>query len=250
MPSVSLIAPNLNEEKNLPVFLNSLVDQTFKDFEVIIIDGFSTDKSTEIIESFMDRLDIKLIFCDKKNFGYIRNLGERHAKGLVTLQSNTDTYFEPTFFERLNREYLGDKNVISVTGRVYPLGTSMVARFAYPLFDVLRWFFASLPSACRKYRPSGSFISYRSWVWQRVNWFPEVTVNEDGLMGQRIDGLKGKVVFRLDLAVGHRVKKFEEWGGIRALMFYLYVLGNHFPLLKPLLKPIETRAGDTFARRV
>lgn len=249
MVSVSLVAPNLNEEKNLPTFLNSLTLQTFKDFEVIIVDGMSTDDSINIIHSYMNKLNILLVSYSIKNFGLIRNLGELYASGEITFQGNTDTYFGPNFFEKLVKEYQ-DKELISVTGRVYPLGTSWIARIAYPLFDVLRWFFASLPSASRKYRPSGSFISYRAWVWQRIGGFPEVTVNEDGLLGQRIDKLQGKVSFKLDLAVGHHVKKFEEWGGIKALLFYLYVLGNHFPLLKPLLAPIEKRAGNTFAKRV
>ena len=152
----------------------------------------------------------------------------------------------------INEYYKNHKQVLSVTGRVHPVGTSFIAKLAYPAFDLLRFLFASMPSSAQKYRPSGSFISYRSNVFDVVGGFPEVTVNEDGLFGQRIDKLcltrgRKSVVFLLSLWVGHHVKKFEQWGGVKALLFYLYVLRNHFPMLNRLLKPVEDKAGRVFS---
>lgn len=242
---ISVVVPNLNEQRFLPYFLDSLKRQTFKDFEVIIMDGYSTDRSLEIIERYERFLEIKVVSCGVRNFGFIRNRGHMHSRGQIVLQANSDNYFPPNFLCRLWGEYVDDWDLVSVTGRVYPSGTSWIAMFAYPAFDLLRW----LSVKFGKYRPSGSFLSYRRKVFGATGGFPQVTVNEDGLFGQEIDKLGCKVKFCLGLYVGHWVKKFEDMGGLKALMFYLYVLGNHFPLLKPLLAPIERKAGDVFSGR-
>ncbi len=249
---ISVVVPNRNEEANLPRFLQSLVGQTFHDFELIIIDGFSTDASLEIIDHYRQHLTIVSILYGVRNFGAIRNMGQSFARGQIILQSNSDCYFPPTFLEELHAYYVAHPDVMSVTGKVRPMGTSFIAKLAYPAFDLLRFVAASLPTAAQKYRPSGSFISYRREVFKATGGFPEVTTNEDGLFGQRIDAIcreegRKKVVFLLKLWVGHHVKKFEQWGGVRALLFYLYVLGNHFPMLQPLLRPVEEKAGRVFS---
>jgi len=249
-PKISIIAPCLNEEKHLPTFLNSLTKQTFKDFEVIIIDGESKDKSLEIIEAYKSKLNINLIIDTTRNFGFLRNLGASKAKGTIHFHGNTDTYFEPNFFKKLNKFYREHYETIAVAGRVYPMGTSFMAKIAYPAFDFFRFVFTCYPFPIRKFRPSGSFTSCRKWAFEMVNGYPEATVNEDGLFGQRLDAFAAKchraVVYNLKMWVGHHVKKFEKMGGLNAFLFYLYTLGNFAPILKPLLKPIENYASQVF----
>ena len=52
MPLITVIVPNYNHEAYLQHRLESIFSQTFKDFDVIILDDCSTDKSRDIIESF------------------------------------------------------------------------------------------------------------------------------------------------------------------------------------------------------
>ena len=54
MPVLSIICPSLNHEKYVSYFLDSCINQTYSDFEVIIIDDGSTDKNVEIIKSYHD----------------------------------------------------------------------------------------------------------------------------------------------------------------------------------------------------
>ena len=250
---ISVIAPCLNEEKHLRVFLDSLLHQTFKDFEVIIVDGGSIDRSLWILKEYFNKLDMKLVVDKTRNLGYIRNLGASHAHREIMFQCNTDNYLEPQFLEKLIQCYRTQPKLLSVSGRVYPLGTSVIAHVSYQLFDLLRFAFTCAPMPVKKYRPSGSFMSMRKFVWQDVDGYPPVPVNEDGLMGGKIEryvkqhGLTHKsVAFKLNMYVGHYVKKFESMGGIHALLFYLYTLTNFAPMLKPLLKPIEYNASLVF----
>lgn len=250
---ISVIAPCLNEEKHLPTFLNSLLGQTFKDFELIIVDGGSTDKSLLIIKDYFNKLNMKVLVDTTRNFGYIRNLGASHARGEIMLHANTDNYLEPTLLQKLSDFYRDHPETVSVSGRVYPLGTNIIAHISYQLFDFLRFIFTCTPMPIKKYRPSGSFMSLRSSVFKEVGGYPCVTVNEDGLMGQKLDPYASKnhraVVFNLKFYVGHYVKKFEQMGGVQALLFYFYTLGNFAPMLKPLLEPIRKNAALIFEGR-
>ena len=253
---ISLIVPNLNEERYLPVFLDSLVHQTLKDFEVIIVDGGSRDKSLEIISRFEKQLNITVLMDETRNIGYVRNLGSRHAKGDILFHTSSDTYLEPNLLRKLKNFYNWKPCVISVAGRTVPIGTSIISKIAYKLFDFLRYLFTLSPMPLKKYRPSGNFFTIRKHVFEEVGGFPEVTINEDGLLGQKLDDYISSerrsircVVFHSRLFVGHHVKRFEKVGGLTSLLFYIYVLGNLFPLLKPLLKHIELRSGRVFSER-
>ena len=80
-PSISVIMPVYNEEKFLDESIQSILKQTFKDFEFIIIDNGSKDNSLKIIKSYKDKR-IKLIHLDK-NIGATNavNLARKKAKG-------------------------------------------------------------------------------------------------------------------------------------------------------------------------
>jgi len=53
-PKISVIVPMYNAEKYLSLCINSILAQTFKDFELILIDDCSTDKTLEVAKSFSD----------------------------------------------------------------------------------------------------------------------------------------------------------------------------------------------------
>jgi glycosyltransferase involved in cell wall biosynthesis len=256
---ISVIAPNLNEVDNLFTFLGSLSLQTLRDFEIIVVDGGSTDGSLFVLMEFRHLLrkrnvELKVFLNKKRNLGFIRNLGAKHAKGDILFHCNTDNYLEPQLLKKVAEYYKEHHELASLSGRVYPLGTSIIAHLGYQLFDLLRFLFTCAPMPIKKYRPSGNFMSIRAKVFRDVGGYPEVTVNEDGLFGQKLDPYVARnhksVVFNLKLYVGHHVKKFESMGGIQALMFYFYTLANFAPMLKPLLEPIRRNAGAVFQGKV
>ena len=86
----SVIMPNYNNGKWLSKSLFSIFNQTFKDYEVIVIDDCSTDNSIEEIEKF----NVKLIKCTEKVFnGGGRNLGLKAATGKYVLFLDSDDWF-------------------------------------------------------------------------------------------------------------------------------------------------------------
>lgn len=87
----SVIMPNYNNSEWLPRSINSILQQTFTDYEIIIVDDCSTDNSVDIIKKY-DK--IKLIQCKEKVFnGGGRNLGIKAATGKYILFLDSDDWF-------------------------------------------------------------------------------------------------------------------------------------------------------------
>ncbi|MHA1829065.1 MAG: glycosyltransferase family 2 protein [Candidatus Heimdallarchaeaceae archaeon] len=253
---ISVIAPNLDEMPQFETFfLRSLSRQTFRDFEVIIVDGGSTDGSLEKIKEYSKRdKRFRYVIDTTRNIGYIRNVGARLARGDIIFETSSDVYFPPRLLEQINRYYIEHPDVIALAGRTYPSGSrvSLLAHIGYAGFDIIRYLMTVLPF--KKIRPSGNFLTIKRKVFEELNGYPEVRINEDGLFGYKLDNYlkehKDKtVVFNRNLYIVHHVKRFEKKGGLKALLFYLYIFGVIFPFLKPLLAPIERKSGKEFASR-
>jgi len=80
-PYFSIIIPALNEEKYLPHLLDDLVHQTLLNFEVIVVDGNSTDQTLQKATTFLSRLpSLTLLTSQKSHVSVQRNLGARSAR--------------------------------------------------------------------------------------------------------------------------------------------------------------------------
>ena len=99
---VSVIVPVYNTEKYLQKCLNSLINQTLKDIEIICINDGSTDNSENIIRMFAkEDSRIKLINQENKKQGAARNAGMKIATGEYIGFVDSDDYVDLNYFERL-----------------------------------------------------------------------------------------------------------------------------------------------------
>ncbi|OGJ16795.1 MAG: hypothetical protein A2632_02005 [Candidatus Pacebacteria bacterium RIFCSPHIGHO2_01_FULL_46_16] len=80
VPNFSIVIPCLNEEKYLPLLLNDLSKQTNQDFEVIVVDGNSDDKTVEKAQTFAKKFPLTIKVVDKRNVSFQRNTGGKLAK--------------------------------------------------------------------------------------------------------------------------------------------------------------------------
>jgi glycosyltransferase involved in cell wall biosynthesis len=100
--TVSVIIPNYNHAKYLRQRIDSVLNQTFKDFEIIILDDCSTDGSREIIEEYSSRFPSVLKFYNPHNSGNPFNqwdLGVWYANGAFIWIAESDDFSEPGFLE-------------------------------------------------------------------------------------------------------------------------------------------------------
>lgn len=102
VPFFSIIIPALNEEKYLPLLLEDLSHQSCQDFEVIIIDGKSHDKTVQRASAFKEKLpDLTILTSDIRNVSIQRNLGANTAKGQYLLFNDADNRLPQYFLEGL-----------------------------------------------------------------------------------------------------------------------------------------------------
>lgn len=100
-PRFSIIIPALNEEKYLPKLLESLVKQTLSDFEVILVDGESKDKTVELAKEFAKSLpSLKVIISKIASLPLQRNLGTTVARADWFVFVDADTVLLPYALER------------------------------------------------------------------------------------------------------------------------------------------------------
>ena len=93
-PLFSIIIPTLNEEKFLPKLLDSLIAQSDKDFEVIVVDGASVDKTEEVAQSYSKRVpNLSIVRAGKAGVSYQKNLGAARAVGEWVAFVDADVIF-------------------------------------------------------------------------------------------------------------------------------------------------------------
>jgi len=99
---VSVIIPVYNVEVYLTECLHSVVNQTFQDIEIILVDDGSTDRSPEIMKAFAEKDDrIKIITQPNRGVSTARNVGVRQAKGEYILFVDSDDMIMPNSVESL-----------------------------------------------------------------------------------------------------------------------------------------------------
>lgn len=102
MPKISVIVPVYNVEKYLNRCVNSILVQTFKDFEIILIDDGSTDRSAEICDEWSYKNDkIKVLHKNNGGQSSARNVGLSVAQGEYISFVDSDDWIEPDMFEYL-----------------------------------------------------------------------------------------------------------------------------------------------------
>ena len=101
MPEVSIIIPTYNSEAYVAQAIESVLNQTYINFEIILVDDASTDSTLEIVSNFNDER-LKVI-SNKQNRGvsYARNCGIKAAKGKWIALLDSDDWYAPERLEKL-----------------------------------------------------------------------------------------------------------------------------------------------------
>ena len=101
-PKISIVFTSYNHKEFLRQALDSLINQTFKEFELIVVDDCSTDGSQEVLKSYHDPR-IRLFLNEKNSGSYVKssNFGASKAVAPYILFAQCDDWAEPTQLERL-----------------------------------------------------------------------------------------------------------------------------------------------------
>lgn len=132
MPKISVIIPIYNIANYLPKCINSILNQTFEDFELLLIDDGSTDDSVKICNSFA-KVDRRVLVVQKENGGVssARNLGIKKATGEYIAFIDGDDYVSSDYLEKLIKPH----SDLCICGGCYAKPDGSVLNELYPIND-------------------------------------------------------------------------------------------------------------------
>ncbi len=215
--AISVIIPALNEEKYIRYVFEGLRSQTFKDFETIVVDGNSTDRTREIARKYAH------VIIDKhKGIGRARNSGAKVAKGDLLVFLDADTRPSKTLLETYHRAF-ASSDISAATGPILPLErTKRRVNLGYKFVSVL-----FVKTSILFGRPSivGLNFAVRKGIFEKVKGFNErYQTYEDWDLSLRIRKL-GRIAYLDDAVVYTSVRRIKAWG---VSGFFLYHTLNIF----------------------
>ena len=182
MPRLSVVVPIYNVEQYLAPCLDSLIDQTFRDLEVVMVDDGSTDGSAAIAESYVDRDErFKLVTRPNGGLSAARNTGLEYVTGDYLAFLDSDDVLPPNAYELLvgSLEKTGSDFATGKVRRLTRNGTR-AATFLREAFRETR-----LKTHILRFRPLLADRIAWNKVFRRSFWdsqglrFPEGRINED-----------------------------------------------------------------------
>ncbi len=226
----SFIIPTLNEEKNLDICLTSLMKQTLDDFEVIIVDGGSRDKTIEIAEKY----GFNILEVEKKrphDVSAARNEGAKYARGDYVFFMDADMALDPNCVEVLERGYRQD-DVVGIALKVLPYEGNGVENVMYEINNAL----ARMSHFMGFYQLSYfTSHSYRKDCFEKVGGFREdLLACEDLDLSLRVSAL-GRYLVTHDATLWTSPRRLREWSYPGYVFRYLKYLSEYY-LLKRVSK--------------
>ncbi len=113
-PLLSIVIPTYNEEKTIGNCINSLFNQSYKKFELMIVDDGSKDRTEEIAKKFRK---VKLIRGEHRGPGFSRNFGAKKAKGEILIFVDADMIFDKDYLKYLIKPII-EKNILGTENEI------------------------------------------------------------------------------------------------------------------------------------
>lgn len=134
-PLISVIIPIHNTEMYLRKCLDSVVNQTIEDIEIILVNDGSTDGSGDICDEYADTdARIKVIHAEKAKICGVRNIGIEAAVGQWVGFVDSDDYIEPDMYEKLLQSAVTADKKLAACGFVMHRLNGVIDNFVFPSF--------------------------------------------------------------------------------------------------------------------
>ncbi len=104
LPLISVVLPTYNEEHYVGSLLSSIKQQTYKNYEIVAVDSFSSDKTKKILKAYGS----KVVSVPKTNISAARNAGIRNAKGDIIAFIDADYILTKNIFEEVVKRFSED----------------------------------------------------------------------------------------------------------------------------------------------
>lgn len=230
-PYFSIVIPTLNEEKCITYLLEDLVKQEDRDFEVIVADGDSEDRTQRLVNDFKAPYRLRVLVNRHHYVSFQRNAGAKLAQGIYLVFLDADVRLLPTYLKLLHQQLINEDVDYASVRTAHNIKHPFEYLLAYPI-------------ACGRFislllgRPyfSGENIIMKRLLLTKLGGFDEgFALGEDVELVHRAaaNGYRGKFFFQP--VVKGSVRRFAKEGRVKILWHYTRVF-FHFLLFGRRLK--------------
>lgn len=241
-PLFSVIVPTLNEETRIGRLLRSLQNQTFKNFEVVVVDGGSVDNTAEIAEKFSAKVYVRE---NCKEFPS-RNLAAEYANGDILLFLSADVFLPEDILEHLTKEFAAHKQLEGICAMGMPFNAPLWMKIEYLSFwRMLRlWINIS-----KDYHGSTNFMAVQKAAFERIGGFTDEFCADTIFFNRLARKEKVKMLPRISVFVsGRRARKM---GFFRFTTHFLWVVVfDYIPFLRnsPITRVLQNYSSEYRAK--
>lgn len=212
MVTFSIIIPAFNEEKTVEKTLKALKNQTFKDFEIIVKDGGSTDRTVELAKKYADKIVCKSDFSAAD----ARNQGADYAKGIFLVFVDADTELPRDTLERF-AQLIQNKEIVGGSCRKIPQDGDLIDRMIYEFVNISTFFSYYLHIG----GAHGNCMLIRKSVFNAIDGFnPKIKIAEEQELVRKARKF-GKFAFLLDIGVFESARRIQAWGKLKLYITWL-----------------------------
>lgn len=251
MPKISIIVPVYNCEKYISNCINSILEQSFKDFELILVDDGSSDRSFEICESFAKKDNrVRAIHQPNSGVSRARNRGLDEAKGEYIGFVDGDDCVDKEMYKRLYKNLADNNADISICGIVnyFLKKNGITEKVRQSQVDGF-WIFSgeqalkeALQSRLYSVNPVNKL--FKKKLFDRLR-YPEGKISEDAFLIPVVISKAGKVVYdskpmyyylRRENSITTSNFSDRDWDVVEAYKNHLNMVSEKFPNLKKVAK--------------
>ncbi len=202
-PKVTVLMPAYNAEKYIKTAIESILNQTYKDFEFIIVNDCSTDKTLKIIEDYAKKdKRIKVISnTENQKIAKTLNIGLKEAQGEYIARMDADDWSYPDRIEKQVDFMEKNPEVVLSSGNMEICDAELNRRNTsnYPCSD------EDIRKVFLQYNPTVSpAMIWRSKISEEVGGFSPNTMSEDYMFFMDMSS-KGKIHNLKDILIKYRV---------------------------------------------
>jgi len=213
MVKVSVIIPTLNEEWRLPGCMDSLAAQTFKDFEIVVVDSGSEDDTVALAK----KRGAKVFYEPRLGFAVAKNFGASEADGGILVFNDADSLHPPDWLAKIV-EHFAWRDVVAVLGPIKPIEKGLMHQV---MFTITTDWVPRITAMFGFYVAQASNQAFRKNAFMKVGGYDErLRMLEDNELPNRIKRA-GKVVFDPNIWVYSSARRYEKEGYFKATKRFL-----------------------------
>jgi glycosyltransferase involved in cell wall biosynthesis len=217
---VSIVIPAHNEESYLRETLQAACAQDFPDFEVIVVDNASSDRTAEIARSF----PVKVVREERKGILFARERGRKEAEGDLIAQLDADSRPPPSWLKR-GAAYFQDPDVVAVSGFYDFYDAGIPFRCASYLVQgiVLRLAHVIVPRLFQRgTHMVGGNAFIRARALERIGGYDTAILfhGEDTDTACRLKEAGGKILYRNDILIHSSARRYHTEGAVFTFLLY------------------------------